>query len=618
MSRRGRAARLPSSGAATLRGVLADGTTVRCFEDGNGEAVDFACSNLAVSKELQRMFAEAFARRTAPGRGLRAMESMRQSFRIIRLFALYLSGLQHPPARKAELTPEHIDGFLAHRGAGGPAAKLDEELRGIKIVLRQLDSWSPRMVAKLAEPNPPRVRLGKRNASYSRAEFQRIATAARQDLREAAERIRHNRAILEQYRSGQIEVPSKEIELLDYVERRGDVPRRGKLPVPWVRDGEFGTPPDIVRWAHLSPVEVSAGSILLTVLTGQNPYVIIKCTAAHHRADGYAGGPETAIVGARKPRRRSRAEMDIALTAVPDWISIPDNPATISRRDELHTAFGVYMLMLELTASSRRIEGSDRLMVAYCTTGGSRGIHTQKSGGGWVQLWSQTKSILADAVDGQMPEPLHVSLVRLRMTYLELHQKPVAHTEQTLADDYLGRNRGNLQEYRKVVADALQEQVVKAHALPLMSELSVTEIAEAQEDPTALASRLSLSPADVRRMLKGKLDTVMNACVDNKHGPFGDPGQPCRVSFMMCLGCPCARSMPRHLPVQILVFDRLAERRHEMTPLAWAKRFALPHAQLSDLLARYDGDEIVATRAATTDAHRELVGRFLNRELDLR
>jgi len=90
------------------------------------------------------------------------------------------------------------------------------------------------------------------------------------------------------------------------------------------------------------------------------------------------------------------------------------------------------------------------------------------------------------------------------MTYLELHQKPVAHTEQTLIDDYLGRNRGNLVEYRRVVADALSEQVAKARALPVMSALSAAEVAQAHADPTALASELSLSHTDVRRMLQGK------------------------------------------------------------------------------------------------------------------
>ena len=494
------------------------------------------------------------------------------------------------------------------------------------MILRQLDSWPPDMAVKLAEPHPPPLHSGKRHESYSRAEFQRIASAARADLRRAAQRIRGHRALLEQYRSGGLDDPTRRLELLDYVERHADVPRRGgefpsksQLTAEWVREGGFGGTREIIWWAHLSPLEVSAGAVLLTVLTGQNPYVIMKCPARHHRTDGDAGGPKAAIVGLRKPRRGSRADMDVALAATPDWISTPDDPTSMSRRDELHTAFGVYMLLCELTASSRRIEGSDQLMVAYCSNGpNGRGIRAYGSAEGWVRPWSRQQGLLLDAVEGAPAKPLEVSLVRLRMTYLELHQKPVAHTEQTLVDDYLGRNRGNLVEYRRVVADALGDQVAKARALPLMSALSAAEVAQAHTDPTALASKLSLSHTDVRRMLKGKLDTVMNACIDNQHGPYGDPGQPCRASFMLCLSCPCARALPRHLQVQTLVFDRLAERRHHMTPLAWTTRFALPHAQLSDLLANYDDDQLSAARAATTDTHREIVGRFLNRELDTR
>lgn len=626
MSHRGRTAQLPEPGQATHRGVLANGTTVRCFADGGTEPKDFDCTRLPVSPALQRVFAAGFAKRTAPGSTLRSMESIGDAFRSMRRFTQYLATLPRPPVNKSGLRPRHLDGFEAHLRSEGHTATLREDLRGVKMILRQLDSWDTRMVIKLAEPDPPARRTAKSHNSYSRSEFQRIATAARNDLRLAAQRIRNNRGLLDQYRAGLLPDPTRRYELLDHVEQHADVPRRGgdfpskaQLPAPWVSAGGFGPTPDIVRWAHLSPFEISAGAVLLAALTGQNPYTIMKCAATHHRADGDAGGPKTAIVGVRKPRRGRRAEMDVALTGEPDWISAPDNPTSISRRDELHTAFGVYSLLRELTASSRRIQGSNRLMLAYCANGPhGRGIRVQGTAGGWVQPWSLRHGLLTDPVTEQPPQPLEVTLIRLRMTYLELHQKPVAHTEATLVNDYLGRNRGNLAQYRRVVADALEEQVAKARALPLLSRLSEEEVDQARRDPTALASRLSLSHSDVRRLLNGTLDTVMNACVDNEHGPHNEPGQPCRASFMLCLSCPCARALPRHLPVQLLVSDRLAERRHHMTPLSWTTRFALPHAQLLDLLGRYDGDELDAARATTTDTHVELVDRFLNRELDIR
>ena len=87
---------------------------------------------------------------------------------------------------------------------------------------------------------------------------------------------------------------------------------------------------------------------------------------------------------------------------------------------------------------------------------------------------------------------------------------------------------------------------------------------------------------------------------------------------MLCLGCPCARALPRHLPVQALVHDRLAERRSQVTPLRWAQRFAAPHAQLTDILARQGEAAVADARKDATGADRAVVERFLSRELDLR
>ena len=58
--------------------------------------------------------------------------------------------------------------------------------------------------------------------------------------------------------------------------------------------------------------------------------------------------------------------------------------------------------------------------------------------------------LTADNLDaGGNPVPLRLTLGLIRLTHAELHQKAVAHPGQTLASDYLGRNRGNLAEYRE-------------------------------------------------------------------------------------------------------------------------------------------------------------------------
>ncbi|MFE9328199.1 hypothetical protein ACIHDR_43570 [Nocardia sp. NPDC052278] len=207
---------------------------------------------------------------------------------------------------------------------------------------------------------------------------------------------------------------------------------------------------------------------------------------------------------------------------------------------------------------------------------------------------------------------------RIRLTYLELHQRPVAHREQTLVTDYLSRNCGSVTEYQKVVAGALAGEVDKARARAVIAHLTTEDLARAQKDPDAVAAQHGMDARVFKRMIARELDTVMAACVDDGTSPHSAAGEPCRASFMQCLSCPCARALPQHLPIQVLVHDWIEARKAEMASLTWVQRFGLPHAQLTELLSRHDAIDVDDARAATTDADRALVERFLNRELDLR
>ncbi len=494
-----------------------------------------------------------------------------------------------------------------------------EWFRSIKSVLRVCDSLAPDVSVKVREPNPRSVSLSTK-ASYSRAEFTRIAQAARSDLRNAATRIRANRVLLARYRAGTVTDTDRRCELLEFVDTHGDVPRYegatkwGQVVAKgWVTQGGFGSVYDIMSWLHLNVVELAAAAMLLAVMTGQNPSVIKGTPARHHRTDGHIDDTlPTAIIDVHKPRRGRRAYMNAVLTDVPDWISVPANPERLTSRDQLHTPFGVYALLYELTMSARERCGSDRLLVGYHGGGGAgRGFRALGSREP-LEKWSTSRRVPSDAGDA----PLRVTLDRLRLTYVELHQKPVAHTEETLVNEYLGRNKGNLSAYREVVEAALQEEVAKARSRAVIDLLTKEELAQA--DPEQLAADHGLKADVLTRMLARELDTVMVACTDNANGPFTGPDQPCRASFMMCLGCPCARALPHHLPVQVLVRDHLQARKSHMTPMVWVQRFGLPHAQLTDLLNRHDPLDISDARAGATPEQIRLVERFVNRELDIR
>ncbi|MFD4248015.1 hypothetical protein ACFWP3_41550 [Streptomyces sp. NPDC058525] len=608
---------------------------MRCFSQDGTEHQDFDFTRLSSPPALRDSLVAGFERRTRPGGGLASLRSVEHAYRTVVQFDRYMDTLAHRPRSMEQVAPGHFDGFYEHRRQIGTTAAWD--LAALRLALLRADGLSEALAARLAGPMPKRHIYPGQN-SYSRAEFKRIADAMRVVLRAAASRIRENREVLRRFREGEL-VPGRDrnlvrrLELLEHVDRFADVPRRvstggwkpGSLtPYPWVT--VRGPVKEIVSWLHMTVDELAAAAVLLAVMTGENASVIFNTPAVHHRADGHSGAPATAIVDLVKPRRGRRAHMNLALSEVPDWISIPEDPAGISARDELHTAFGLYALLHELTARSREMAGGNRLLVGHFVKGGrgiGRGVRAMANEHWHFTELAKRFALMNDPEIGADGEPLPATplvlrLDRLRMTYIELHQKPVAHTERTAAGTYLARNRGNITEYRTVVAETLDAEVAKARTRTVVSSMSRADIERARTDLEAVAAEQGVEPATLRRMLAGELDTVLAACTDNTNGPHTPPGEPCRASFMLCLGCECARALPRHLPLQVIVHDRLAARREEMDTLRWAQRFAGPHAQLADLLDQHDEAAVADARRQAGEADRALADRFLNRELDLR
>ncbi|MBN3459858.1 hypothetical protein JNN96_38195 [Mycobacterium sp. DSM 3803] len=491
-------------------------------------------------------------------------------------------------------------------------------LAELKQVLRRMDGLSVAFLDAVNERNPTPVKAST-HRSYSRSENQRILNAARADVRTAATRIRSGRKLLQLWRDGELEDESEDIrhlgQVLDYADIHADVPRtpRQGTPAAWVR--QLGPPAEHLARLYLTATDVAAFAVLLVGLTGQNASTILDAPADHHRPDGNSGDMPTAVVRLDKPRRGARRNMDVALSSAPTWATGGTSGDTEDDPDklDLRSPFGVYSLLHELSAPGRRILGTDRLFVWWGRTGSKdcgRGLRTRHDG--LVARWSVQTAIPADAAD----ERLTVTLQRLRLTFNELQQRPVAHTDKTLANEYLVRNRGNFVEYQRVVASALAEQVTKADTLARMRTLSAQDIELAQVDPHSIAKRHGMDAITLQRMLAGELDTVMGACVDNTNSPHAAAGEPCRASFMLCLSCPCARATPAHLPIQVLVYDELQSRRLATTPLRWAQRFSLAHNQLGDLLDRAGEVAVADARTAATPADHQLVLRFLSRDLD--
>ncbi|MEV5892416.1 hypothetical protein [Nonomuraea fuscirosea] len=290
------------------------------------------------------------------------------------------------------------------------------------------------------------------------------------------------------------------------------------------------------------------------------------------------------VVDLVKARRGTRRYMTVSLSDLPSWATAPSQQVTLSGRDELHTAFGVYMLMLDLTVPGRAITGSDQLVVSWQLKGGlgfRAGLRPSiLDGGGWAVVAGLVDpAVAADREESQDAEgsvlvPMPVTFGRMRKTHLQREQRPVAHTDKTLASEYLARDATAFGDYRKVVAEVLAAETAKA---PGGGTDRRAVGAGRSGGPAAPGGGLPSAPCqrgNAERLIAGEADTVLAGCVDNTAGPYDPAGQPCTASFLKCLDCPCARALPHHLTVQAITLDAIQERRSQLTPLRWAQR---PH-----------------------------------------
>ncbi|MFB6580546.1 hypothetical protein ACFCYC_24610 [Streptomyces sp. NPDC056402] len=616
----GRPAALPKPGYQAPQRLFLDDEKclVRFFPERGGPAVDYDFAVFPVARELVVWMATAFAGSTAPAGRRRTTSSATSAFGLLRRFAQHLASLNRPPVSPAQLRAAHLESFMLAR-LGTP--NLNRELPTLRSVLRFApDGAGQDFLARLARKGLERNSTPA--ASYTTAEFDRVTTVARTQLRRAADRIFAGRELLASWRAGRIDREAeprawKHGELLDHVDRQGDVPRKdtrwGRQPDHSIRPFGAG---QLMADLHLTYSDVGAAGVLLLCLTGQNYSTISTASATHHRADGHTGATATAVVDLVKPRRgRDRAHMPTAFSG-----TAPGGPgASPHRQHDLHTPFGVYALLVDLAGPARAHIGTDQLLVFHCSNGVDRGrgfrTGMPKS---ILAIWGRDADLRTDALgeDG-LPMQLVVDSRRLRMSWLERHQQPVAHTERTLANEYLARNRGNLADYQKVVAAVLDDQLASARAAQVMRVLTAAEVAEARHAPESVARRHGLDPATLKKLLAGELDTVLGGCTDHLASPHTPAGEPCRASFLLCLSCPCARATPSHLPVLVAVHEGLEARKQEMTPLRWAERFAGPVAQLADLLTAFPTAMIATTRAELTAEQRALAERFLTRGLDL-
>lgn len=363
--------------------------------------------------------------------------------------------------------------------------------------------------------------------------------------------------------------------------------------------------------------ECTAFALLLSVLTAENFGTVKMWPAAHTRPDGGVASQAVALVEESKPRRGADREHMIA--------ALEDLPASLrglvesedSERRLFRSPLRVYLLLLELTQTARRLSGATSAFISYSPKRRTAFARDMWNTEVHVKHWSQTRDFpsLREAVAGGRPA---VQVRRIRQTALELKRRPVGHSRETLRDHYLKRSRTVQEHSRAVVGAALRGQVAKARAVMDIPVFTPDFMARAARNPQEAAAEAGLDTEVLERLLGGKQDTVLAGCIDHLAGPETPPGIPCTASFLACLSCENARALPHQLPVQIVTRDRLLAARPNGDPATWRAKYQTVVDRLEDILRHYTPAEQKQARAALSDGQRVLIDDLLGGRLDLR
>lgn len=613
-----REAALPSAGYASPNNhFLSDGRNiVRVYPEAGRGFKDFSFDNLKVAPELQTLFAEGFALATGPSGTRRTIPSAANLFAGISTFVRLIASSPRPPARTAELRPVHLAELRMRHTASAVSA-----LHALRVVLRSNPEVPMPFRNALFAPLP-NARGSTLSVSYTKAEFRSIQRAARSDVRAALGRIRAGEVELGSWREecGQVSDGSARTGgperspdrgcVLNHLALFGDVPRY----TSGASRGQSSIRGATKAFSSLFPTasEVAAMAVLFQCLTGQNLSTICNLTMQYSRADGASQG-ETKVLITRgsKPRRGPRkSEMDFSLTSIPAWIE----PRQFEdEKDDYVSPFGLYMIAEELCRRARQLASTDALLVGHWNQ--QRASTT--NGLGFRQVTDTSCTSLWKGWTDKDGKRQRVDSRRLRRTFVELHQRPVAHSAATLADTYLSRDAGSLAANQRVVQRILEAEVERITSGRIALVLTKRDVEQAATDAHGVAQRFGIPVEKLRPLLEGRLDTVATSCIDNKNGFSTEPGKPCTASFLLCLGCPNARSEPRQVPIQALLRQRLEALRDELPSQRWQQLYGTAVEQLDDLLKQQRADvAAAASRATSEDA--ALVEALLGGRLDLR
>lgn len=606
MPARRTAAALPESGYSRPPRTDEALRTVK-FTDEGGETHSFALGDLTAHSGLLDELVAAVVSGSSAGGRWRTRSTVEAAVSMARQLALYLTAEYPQVCSIADISPEV---WWAWRRSREESSRWPGAINLARCLLAE----SPKLPdttrrALRAKASKPRQRLPE-NDAYSRAEFTRIQTVAKAQIRKASTRIANNLKALNRFQEtgtpGILVIPGRTREswtsgsLLDYLSRHAAMPSTHvarKAVSMGVFDLQGVTNPAQALFPSI--LEIYCLMVLLTCERGFNLSVMNNLTVDSFTSSDPVGEESVHTVVVDKPRRGSKRYSTEILTG--EAGKLWDTAVRITQpcREALQ-ALGT---------------PSDRLLIA----------HRQKNmreGGPFRSDWMfagigehtmEPFGLLAD--DGS---PLRVSLRRLRLSEQVLNQRARQNSDSVSEDVYRHRDSSAPDIAAETIIEGQQDALDHAQATVSVRVLTAAEVTQARRDPEPVASKLGVSVVTLKLILAGQLDTPTCSCIDFRASPFAEgAGDPCPASFLACLACPNSVLTPAHLPRLVALRDALDNVATIVPENRWQLSYAEHYGRLTTLLrSNATAAEIAAARQSATDADRTLVEELLSRSLD--
>lgn len=567
---RGREAALP--GGTHRRPESLDGLVVTHVNEKGDAIAAYDFSRLAAPVALQRELAEIVADRVRPTGAWRNLPTSKQGFEMLVQFTRWLSEQEQVPARIAEF---EVALWLRWRLSLPETTAGRRALRITRMLLLGHPDLSPAVRREMSKRVPRDKAV---EQSYSDEEVRQIAARARRVFRQAEQRIHANVRHLADFREGRFAAGTDDQLLgdaLDVLADTGDVPfnvspngmRSVKKSFARVLGGEKAE--HTWQRLYLADHEALAAMLVLACEQGWN-FTSINELRVPSQFGSDAAKP-LYRVELEKRRRRSPHRYETRTLADDGTRSsgrlLTRVISVTQPARDLRAAHGAPSDVLFLAHVRRFLLVEDR----------SRLITTGVGDQAMVSWGRETGS--------------RVNFRRLRKAVnVRYQRRPNQNSQDTHDSVYVLTESTTRQDAEATIVRGINAAIRQADAF-----------ASVRDTDDAVAE-----------------DTATAACTDLLHSPFSPWGVPCAVSFLLCLACPSAVVMPKHLPRLAYLHECLSALRSSVSPQSWAADWAEHYQRLHGLRTEHYSDTRWAKALAdVTNEERRLIDNLLRGGLDL-